>query len=63
MTTTTNKFPSPLEVDRFISKDKDGKEFSYSLFPSPLEVDRFISFNLWQAKLGLLVVSVPSRGR
>ena len=35
-------FPSPLEVDRFISEREKG-EHTMSKFPSPLEVDRFIS--------------------
>ena len=35
-------FPSPLEVDRFISGQRIGAKLNNE-FPSPLEVDRFIS--------------------
>ena len=38
----TKRFPSPLEVDRFISVAYDHMTPNYE-FPSPLEVDRFIS--------------------
>ena len=36
-------FPSPLEVDRFISLVAEPKINIDKKFPSPLEVDRFIS--------------------
>ena len=36
-------FPSPLEVDRFISDTLEFKDELIEQFPSPLEVDRFIS--------------------
>ena len=39
----TAKFPSPLEVDRFISQLFLAYHLLDFLFPSPLEVDRFIS--------------------
>ena len=37
------EFPSPLEVDRFISIILLLTAFVSVMFPSPLEVDRFIS--------------------
>ena len=37
-----NKFPSPLEVDRFLYYKKDNNVLKLSQFPSPLEVDRFL---------------------
>ena len=55
-------FPSPLEVDRFISEREKG-EHTMSKFPSPLEVDRFISKTLSMHQSTTLMVSVPSRGR
>ena len=36
-------FPSPLEVDRFISAGEDDTYRLIYEFPSPLEVKRFIS--------------------
>ena len=36
-------FPSPREVDRFISKSQLKAWQKRAVFPSPLEVDRFIS--------------------
>ena len=36
-------FPSPREVDRFISVEEEKPKKQISEFPSPLEVDRFIS--------------------
>ena len=39
-------FPSPLEVDRFISKNVGLFGAWFYGFPSPLEVDRFISKQL-----------------
>ena len=36
-------FPSPPELDRFISDIEDEDEEEEEEFPSPLEVDRFIS--------------------
>ena len=36
-------FPSPLEVNRFISKITITKTILFVQFPSPLEVNRFIS--------------------
>ena len=41
-----NKFPSPLEVDRFLYYKKDNNVLKLSQFPSPLEVDRFLYRNL-----------------
>ena len=38
-------FPSPLEVDRFISKLLRKIMYFTYLFPSPFEVNRFISDN------------------
>ena len=39
-------FPSPLEVDRFISRQNTLGVLHVRVFPSPLEVDRFISKRL-----------------
>ena len=50
-------FPSPLEVDRFISKLLRKIMYFTYLFPSPFEVNRFISRNK------LVVVLVPMRFR
>ena len=36
-------FPSPLEVDRFISVEEEKPKKQISEFPSPLEVNSFIS--------------------
>ena len=36
-------FPSPLEVNRFISENCYAGRFAIVKFPSPLEVNRFIS--------------------
>ena len=38
-------FPSPIEVNRFISLIAAKTEVERLKFPSPLEVDRFISLN------------------
>jgi len=38
-------FPSPLEVDRFISCGENLEDVKAFVFPSPLEVYRFISSN------------------
>ena len=38
-----DKFPSPPELDRFISDIEDEDEEEEEEFPSPLEVNRFIS--------------------
>ena len=37
------KFPSPLEVNRFISQRERAQVIRNEVFPSPLEVNRFIS--------------------
>ena len=36
-------FPSPLEVDRVISKVRDNLVYEDDSFPSPIELYRFIS--------------------
>ena len=56
-------FPSPLEVDRFISDTLEFKDELIEQFPSPLEVDRFISGQPMNDKRNGQAVSVPSRGR
>ena len=44
-------FPSPLEVDRFISAGEDDTYRLIYEFPSPLEVHRFISVEILGDKL------------
>ena len=56
-------FPSPLEVDRFISKLTVATVAGASAFPSPREVNRFISAKPSFTKSKAYGVSVPSRGR
>ena len=56
-------FPSPLEVDRFISRQNTLGVLHVRVFPSPLEVDRFISSSIGLYMYTNNLVSVPSRGK
>lgn len=44
-------FPSPLEVNRFISQRQPVGDEVYNELPSPREVDSFISITLSQVML------------
>lgn len=55
-------FPSPLEVDRFIS-NKQLITLTKDALPSPLEVSRVISHGTHYLRYCLCRVSVPSRGK
>ena len=58
-----SKFPSPLEVYRFISKDEIMAERNTVQLPSPREADRFISPSCRKNHSDTnSAVSVPSRG-
>ena len=50
-------FPSPLEVNRFISKRGQYNKRENGKFPSPLEVNRFISLGKRLMKLTKLFPS------
>ena len=57
------KFPSPLEVDRFLYGIAEGRYYRYtSSFPAPLEVDRFLYILMSVLKLVLLLGFRPLAG-